>query len=98
MVYVHLSLGKLGDAWVVASETCAFDLIGAEFVRDVEPGELLIINDNGLEEDRFAEIEKRAMCAMEYVYFARPDSNIDDINIHMARKRWVNNLHEKWTY
>ncbi|RHW32092.1 amidophosphoribosyltransferase [Lysinibacillus yapensis] len=82
-----LSLGKLGDSYVVASETCAFDLIGAEFIRDVEPGELLLITDRGLEEDRFVDIEKRAMCAMEYVYFARPDSNIDEINIHTARKR-----------
>ena len=82
-----LSLGKLGDAWVVASETCAFDLIGAEFVRDVEPGELLIISDKGIEEDRYVESERRTMCAMEYIYFARPDSNIDQVNIHMARKR-----------
>lgn len=82
-----LSLGRLGNAYVVASETCAFDLIGAEFVREVEPGELLVITDQGIEEDRFAEMEKRAMCAMEYVYFARPDSNIDQINIHAARKR-----------
>lgn len=82
-----LSLGKLGDAYVVASETCAFDLIGAEYVREVEPGELLIISNNGLEVDSFIEADKRTMCAMEYVYFARPDSNIDGINIHMARKR-----------
>ncbi|ATP41976.1 amidophosphoribosyltransferase [Solibacillus sp. R5-41] len=82
-----LSLGKLGDAYVVASETCAFDLIGAEYVREVEPGELLIISNNGLEVDSFVEKDKRTMCAMEYVYFARPDSNIDGINIHMARKR-----------
>ena len=82
-----LSLGKLGDAWVVASETCAFDLIGAEYVREVEPGELLIISNNGLEVDSYVERDKRTMCAMEYVYFARPDSNIDGINVHMARKR-----------
>lgn len=82
-----LSLGKLGDAYVVASETCAFDLIGAEYVREVEPGELLIISDNGLEVDSFVEADKRTMCAMEYVYFARPDSNIDGVNVHMARKR-----------
>lgn len=82
-----LSLGKLGDGWVVASETCAFDLIGAEFVRSVEPGELLIITDEGVKSDRFAEMDKRAMCAMEYVYLARPDSDIDGINVHMARKR-----------
>lgn len=82
-----LSLGKLGDAWVVASETCAFDIIGAEHVRSVEPGELIIINDKGLESERFAPAADSAMCSMEYVYFARPDSNIDDINIHSARKR-----------
>lgn len=82
-----MSIGKLGDSWVAASETCAFDLIGAEYVREVQPGELLIISDKGIEEERFAEAENRAMCAMEYIYFARPDSNIDEINIHMARKR-----------
>ncbi len=82
-----LSLGKLGDAWVVASETCAFDLIGADYVREVEPGELLIISNNGLEVDSYVEKDKRTMCAMEYVYLARPDSNIDGINVHMARKR-----------
>lgn len=82
-----LSLGKLGDAYVVASETCAFDLIGAEYVRDVEPGELLVISDNGMEIDSFVEKDKRTMCAMEYVYLARPDSNIDNVNVHMARKR-----------
>ncbi|MFJ8237676.1 amidophosphoribosyltransferase [Ureibacillus sp. NPDC094379] len=82
-----LSLGKLGNSWVVASETNAFDLIGAEFVRDIEPGELVVISDKGVEEDRYVDMEQRAMCAMEYVYFARPDSNIDQINIHMARKR-----------
>lgn len=82
-----LSLGKLGDSYVVASETCAFDLIGAEYVRDVEPGELLIISNNGLEVDSYVEKDKRTMCAMEYVYLARPDSNIDEVNIHMARKR-----------
>lgn len=82
-----LSIGKIGDAWVVASETCAFDIIGAEHVRSVEPGELLIINDKGLTSERFATPAERAMCSMEYVYFSRPDSDIDGINIHAARKR-----------
>ena len=93
-----LSLGKLGEAWVVASETCAFDLIGAEFVREVEPGEVLIISDRGLEVDTFVEKkETRAMCAMEYVYFARPDSNIDGVNVHMARKRMGKELAIEWS-
>lgn len=82
-----LSLGKVGDAWVVASETCAFDIIGAESVRSVEPGELVIVNREGLHVERFAPAADPAMCSMEYVYFARPDSDIDGINIHMARKR-----------
>ncbi len=82
-----LSLGKVGDAYCVASETCAFDLIGAEYIRDVEPGELLIIDDNGMRSEKFALSTNRAICTMEYVYFSRPDSDISGINIHSARKR-----------
>lgn len=93
-----LSLGKLGDSYVVASETCAFDLIGAEYVREVEPGELLIISNNGLEVDSYVEKDKRTMCAMEYVYLARPDSNIDEVNIHMARKRMGKELAKECTH
>jgi amidophosphoribosyltransferase len=81
-----LSIGKLGDSYVIASETCAFDIIGAEFIRDVQPGELIIINKDGIHSDIFAPQRKMAMCAMEYVYFARPDSNLRDINVHTARK------------
>ncbi|WLR42245.1 amidophosphoribosyltransferase [Bacillus carboniphilus] len=80
-----ISLGMLGDSYVVASETCAFDLIGAEYLRDVEPGELLVISDKGLEVERFANCN-RALCSMEYIYFSRPDSNINGINVHTARK------------
>lgn len=80
-------LGKLGDAWVFASESCAFDAIGAVYVRDIEPGELLIFDEKGMKEDRFAPASKRAVCAMEYIYFSRPDSDIDTINVHSARKR-----------
>lgn len=81
-----LSLGCLGDAYVVASETCAFDVIGAEYIRDIMPGELLIINDNGLTSERFALSTTKAVCTMEYIYFSRPDSNIHGINVHTARK------------
>jgi amidophosphoribosyltransferase len=81
-----LSLGMLGDAYVVASETCAFDVIGATYVRDVQPGELLIINEDGLTVDRFSTSVQRSMCSMEYIYFSRPDSNIEGINVHAARK------------
>ena len=81
-----LSLGRIGDAYVVASETCAFDVVGAEYERDIEPGELLIINDEGARSVRFTEMQERAICSMEYIYFARPDSNLEKINVHFARK------------
>ncbi|OIO54095.1 MAG: amidophosphoribosyltransferase [Proteobacteria bacterium CG1_02_64_396] len=81
-----LSLGKLGDAWVLSSETCAFDLIDAEFVRDVEPGEMVIITRDGVTSRRFAPQIPRRLCIFEYVYFARPDSTIDGVNVYMARK------------
>ncbi|MGG1678998.1 amidophosphoribosyltransferase [Neobacillus sp. NRS-1170] len=81
-----LSLGCLGDAYVVASETCAFDVVGVEYIRDIMPGELLIINEKGLTSEQFAVSSTKAMCMMEYVYFSRPDSNIQGINVHTARK------------
>jgi len=82
-------LGKLGDAYVFASETCAFDAIGAQYVRDIEPGELLVLEagKQELRSERFSEPKRRAVCAMEYIYFARPDSDIEAVNIHAARKR-----------
>ncbi|WP_047983115.1 amidophosphoribosyltransferase [Ornithinibacillus californiensis] len=82
-----LSIGRLGDAYVVASETSAFDIIGATYVREVVPGELITISDAGIESTRFAQQEKRALCAMEYVYFSRPDSNLNEVNVHASRKR-----------
>jgi amidophosphoribosyltransferase len=81
-----LSIGKLDDAWVLASETCAFDLIHAEFIRDVEPGEIVIIDRKGLRSiQAFPEHERRAFCIFEYVYFARPDSTIADRNVYKVR-------------
>ncbi|MGP4108092.1 amidophosphoribosyltransferase [Virgibacillus sp. L01] len=82
-----LSIGKLGDAYVVASETCAFDQIGATFVREVLPGELVTISEKGIESTRFAMREQRRMCAMEYVYLSRPDSDLNEVNVHASRKR-----------
>ncbi|WP_289141213.1 amidophosphoribosyltransferase [uncultured Brevibacillus sp.] len=82
-----LSLGRLGDAITVASETCAFDIIGAQYWRDVQPGELIVIDKNGVIESKFTETTQRSICTFEYIYFARPDSDIDGINVHMARKR-----------
>jgi amidophosphoribosyltransferase len=82
-----LALGRLDGAHVVASETCAFDAIGATFVRDVEPGEMVVIDNSGLRAERFAPAARKALCTFEYIYFARPDSDIDGINVHLARKR-----------
>lgn len=82
-----LSIARMGDAYVVASETCAFDIVGAEFVRDVLPGELITINKDGLHSEMYSHASNQAMCTMEYVYFSRPDSNIQGINVHKARKQ-----------
>ena len=71
-----LCLGRLRDSYIVASETCAFDLIGAEYVREVEPGELIVINQTGVTSYHPFAKAKPAMCVFEYVYFARPDSKI----------------------
>jgi amidophosphoribosyltransferase len=81
-----LSIGKLGDSYVIASETCALDIVGAKFERDVLPGELLIIDDEGLRSEMYSYNTTRAMCTMEYIYFSRPDSNINGVNVHTARK------------
>ncbi|MFW7394062.1 amidophosphoribosyltransferase, partial [Vagococcus fluvialis] len=79
-------------AYVVASETCALDTVGATFVRDVEPGELITITDSGMEIDTYTDETQYSICAMEYIYFARPDSNIKGINVHSARKNMGKNL------
>ncbi|WP_127588448.1 amidophosphoribosyltransferase [Paenibacillus koleovorans] len=80
-------MGRLGDSYLFASETCAFDAVGGTYVRDVEPGELLVLDRDGMHEGRFAEAKRKAICSMEYIYFSRPDSDVDEINVHAARKR-----------
>lgn len=80
-----LCLGKLDGAYVLASESCAFDLIHAEFIRDVEPGEVLIIDENGLRSEWPFPKHRTSFCIFEHVYFARPDSNIGGTNVSMAR-------------
>ena len=81
-----LSIGRLGDGWVVASETCAFDVLGAEFVRDVEPGEIVTIDRQGIRSRDYSQYKRHEMCSMEYIYFARPDSDIEGCNVHAYRK------------
>jgi amidophosphoribosyltransferase len=81
-----LSLGKIRDAWVVASETCAFDLIGAETIRDIEPGELILADEKGLHSFYPFPKVKPAMCIFEHIYFARPDSKIYGHTVYATRK------------
>jgi amidophosphoribosyltransferase len=82
-----LVLGKLGDAWMMASESCALDILGAEFVRDVEPGELVIITPSGIQSRRPFRQAERRFCIFEYVYFSRPDSLVEGTGVYEARKR-----------
>ena len=82
-----LALGSLDGAYALASESCAFDTISAEFIRDVRPGEILIADKKGLTSQQTARAADTALCIFEYVYFARPDSDIDGISVHKARER-----------
>lgn len=82
-----LLLGKLGDSWVLASETCAFDIVGAEFVREVENGEIVVITEEGIESYHpFQKLNERP-CIFEYIYFARPDSIVGGKSVYEVRKR-----------
>ncbi|MGP1471515.1 MAG: amidophosphoribosyltransferase [Schwartzia sp. (in: firmicutes)] len=80
-----LCLGRLDGGWVISSESCGLDVIGAEFVRDIAPGEMVIIDDGGVRSVQFAPKAKLASCIFEYIYFARPDSVIDGQSVHDAR-------------
>ena len=80
-----LCLGKLGDSYIVASESCAIDSVGGEFIRDIEPGEILTITEAGIHIDYHLKTEKRAHCIFEYIYFSRLDSKLDGINVYDAR-------------
>jgi len=81
-----LCLGKIGSAYVVASETCALDMMQAKYLRDIEPGETLIIDKNGLASIKPADTKKLASCIFEYIYFARPDSTIFTKSVYLTRK------------
>lgn len=81
-----LCLGRLGDAYILASESCALDTVGAEFIRDLDPGEIVVIDERGLTSLKILPATHRATCIFEYIYFARPDSNIDGYNVNRARR------------
>ncbi|HTL70073.1 MAG TPA: amidophosphoribosyltransferase [Candidatus Eisenbacteria bacterium] len=93
-----LWLGKLGGAWVVSSETCAFDIMDAQPVREIEPGEVVFITDKGIRsgkivnDDLFSKGDQRAHCIFEHVYFARPDSKIFGDSVHLVRERFGRQL------
>ena len=91
-----LCLGRIDGGWVIASETCAFDLVGATYIRDVEPGEIIIIDETGLKSLRPFSAAKRAHCIFELIYFARPDSQVFGQNVYLCRKRLGRRLAEEY--
>ncbi len=90
-----LSLGRLGEGYVVSSETCALDAVGATFIRDIEPGEIVTIDHHGLRSNFYSDFRHHFMCAMEYIYFSRPDSDIEGTNVHSFRKLTGRLLYEE---
>ncbi|HYD06986.1 MAG TPA: amidophosphoribosyltransferase, partial [Reyranella sp.] len=82
-----LCIGRLDDAWIVTSESCALDIIGARFVRDVEPGEIVIVDGTGLRSIKPWSKQPRRFCVFEHIYFARPDSKIEGVGVYEARKK-----------
>ncbi len=90
-----LCIGKLGDAWMLSSESCAFDIVKGSYVRDVLPGELVEIDANGLHSTRVVSGEKQARCVFEFVYFARPDSIVFEENVDKVRRKLGKRLAEE---
>ncbi len=84
-----LCIGKLPEGgYVLSSETCGLDIVGAEFVDDVQPGEIVTIDSSGMHRRTYKNGERKALCVFEYVYFARPDSDMDGSNVHITRRRF----------
>ena len=90
-----LTLGQLGEDWAVASETCALDIIGADVVRDVQPGEVVWVDADGLHASQAVPAGRSALCIFEHVYFARPDSRVGGVEVHGARVRMGERLAEE---
>jgi len=91
-----LALGKLGNSYVLASETCAFSLIGAEFIREIEPGEMVVIDKKGLKSTKILSSKRKAFCIFEFIYFARPDSNIYGENVALSRQKMGRKLAQEY--
>src|SRR5207302_2044344 len=93
---VALALGRIGEDWVVASETCALDLVGAAFEREIEPGELVLVDEDGLRSvEAVPRAEGGALCIFEFFYLARPDSYLEGEEVHGARVRMGERLAEE---
>ncbi len=90
-----LCFGKRNDSWVFASESCAFDLLGVDYVRDVQPGEFLSINKNGIHQEQLIKKSRKAFCIFEFVYFARPDSKIFEQSADKVRRKMGKKLAEE---
>lgn len=91
-----LALGKLEDYYVFASETCAFNLIGAEFIREIEPGEMVVIDKEGIKSTKILPNKRKALCIFEFVYFARPDSDIYGENVALSRQKMGRKLAQEY--
>lgn len=81
-----LSLGKLGESFIISSETCGLDIVGADFVRDILPGEMVVIDKDGLRSQTVLSSPKKSLCVFEFIYFARPDSSLYGRSVYHARK------------
>ena len=90
-----MCLGKIGNSYILSSESCALDTVGADFVRDIDPGEIVIIDSDGIKSINFGEKTRGQVCAFEYIYFARPDSTIDGINVYESRVKAGRKLFEE---
>lgn len=81
-----LSIAKLGEGYALSSESSAFEIVGAKYIRELKPGEVLTINKEGINSQKYTNEIQNKMCAMEYIYFSRPDSSINEINVHASRR------------
>ena len=91
-----LCLGKFDDGYVLSSESCALDAVGAELLRDIEPGEIIVIDETDIKSYRYSENTQCQTCAFEYIYFARPDSTIDGLDVHESRVRAGEQLYREY--
>ena len=90
-----LCIGKIDDAYILSSESCALDAVGADFVRDVKPGEIVVIDENGIKSITYAESAGCQTCSFEYIYFARPDSTIDGLDVYTTRVKFGEQLYKE---